>query len=244
MRRSMLTLMAALLAAIALLASPAIAPAQEGHGETADTHAGETHADPAQAGDDAHADDHAAGDGHDDHAGHDKGTVIPGIKQGVPMMLATFLVFGIVFLLLWKLAWPPIVKGLEERDRKILEGLEASKRALAQADEMKERYEAQLTEARSEAQRILAETKARQAEFTAELRSKADAELSRMREKAQKDIDAARRVAVNELYAEAARLATLMASKILEREVSEQDQARLVEQALKEFEASRKASNN
>ena len=173
-----------------------------------------------------------------------KGTVIPGIKAGVPMMLATLLVFGIVFFLLWKFAWPAIVKGLDERDRKILEGLEASKRALAQADEMKERYEAQLTEARSEAQRILAETKARQAEFTAELRSKADAELSRMREKAQKDIDAARRVAVNELYAEAARLSTLIAGKILEREVSEQDQARLVEQALSEFEASRKAANN
>ncbi len=173
-----------------------------------------------------------------------KGTVIPGIKPGVPMMLSALLVFGIVFFGLWKFAWPAIVKGLEERERKILEGLEASKRALAQADEMKERYESQLTEARSEAQRILAETKARQAEFTAELRSKADAELSRMRERAQKDIDAARRVAVNELYAEAARLATMMASKILEREVSEQDQARLVEQALSEFEASRNASNN
>lgn len=175
---------------------------------------------------------------------HEKGTVIPGIKQGVPMMISALLTFGIVFFLLWKFAWPPIVKGLEERDRKILEGLEASKRALAQADEMKERYEAQLTEARSEAQRILAETKARQAEFTAELRSKADAELTRMREKAQKDIDAARRVAVNELYAEAARLSTLIAGKILEREVSEQDQARLVEQALSEFESSQKASNN
>lgn len=178
-----------------------------------------------------------------DEAGQ-KGTVIPGIKQGVPMMIATFLVFGIVFFLLWKLAWPPIARGLEERDRKILEGLEASKRALAEADAMKERYESQLTEARGEAQRILAETKARQAEFTAELRSKADAELSRMREKAQKDIDAARRVAVNELYAEAARLSTFMATKILEREVNEQDQARLVEQALSEFESGRRASDN
>lgn len=175
---------------------------------------------------------------------HDKGTVIPGIKQGVPMMLATFIVFGLVLFLLWKFAWPAISKGLEERDRKILEGLEASKRALAEADAMKERYESQLTEARGEAQRILAETKARQAEFTAELRSKADAEIARMRERAQRDIDAARRVAVNELYAESARLATLMASKILEREVSEQDQTRLVEQALSEFESSRKASNN
>ncbi len=240
MRRSMLTLLATLLAAIALLASPAPAPAQDGHGEPADTHAGDTHADPAHAGEDAHAAEGA----HDDHADHPKGTVIPGIKQGVPMMLATFIVFGLVLFLLWKFAWPPISKGLEERDRKILEGLEASKRALAEADAMRERYESQLTEARGEAQRILAETKARQAEFTAELRSKADAELSRMREKAQKDIDAARRVAVNELYAEAARLATLMASKILEREVSEQDQSRLVEQALSEFEANRRASDN
>ncbi|UYV13317.1 MAG: F0F1 ATP synthase subunit B [Phycisphaera sp.] len=178
-----------------------------------------------------------------DEAGK-KGTVIPGIKQGVPMMIAALLVFGIVFFILWKFAWPPVAKGLEERDRKILEGLEASKRALAEADAMKERYESQLTEARGEAQRILADTKARQAEFTAELRSKADAEIARMRERAQRDIDAARRVAVNELYAESARLATLMASKILEREVSEQDQTRLVEQALSEFESGRKASNN
>lgn len=177
-------------------------------------------------------------------AADDKGTVIPGIKQGVPMMISALLTFGIVFFFLWKFAWPAISKGLEERDRKLLEGLEASKRALAQANEMKERYESQLTEARGEAQRILAETKARQAEFAAELRTKADAELTRMRERAQKDIDAARRVAVNELYAEAARLATLMASKILEREVGEQDQARLIEQALREFQAGQQALNN
>lgn len=175
---------------------------------------------------------------------HPKGTVIPGIKQGVPMMISALLVFGIVFFMLWKMVWPKIVSGLAERDRKILEGLEASKRALAQATEMKERYEAQLTEARGEAQRILAETKARQAEFAAELRTKADAELARMRERAQKDIDAARRVAVNELYAQAARLSTMIAGKILEREVNEQDQARLIEQALGEFQSSHKASNN
>lgn len=236
MRRSMLSLLAALLATFAMLGMPAISAAQDGHGSEPAV----GHADPDHLDEDH---DHADAAAHDASA-HPKGTVIPGIKQGVPMMIATFLVFGLVFFLLWKFAWPPIAKGLEERDRKILEGLEASKRALAQADAMKERYESQLTEARSEAQRILAETKARQAEFTAELRSKADEEIARMRERAQRDIDAARRVAVNELYAEAARLATLMATRILEREVGEQDQARLVEQALSEFEASRRASNN
>ncbi|MEO1008027.1 MAG: F0F1 ATP synthase subunit B [Planctomycetota bacterium] len=174
----------------------------------------------------------------------EKGTVIPGIKQGVPMMIAALLTFGVVFFLLSKYAWPAISKGLEDRDAKILEGLEASKRALAEAEAMRERYEGQLSEARAEAQRILAETKARQQEFAADLKTKADAELNRMRERAQRDIDAARRVAVNELYAEFARLSTIMASRILEREVNEQDQARLVEQVLSEFEAGRQAANN
>jgi F-type H+-transporting ATPase subunit b len=55
-----------------------------------------------------------------------------------------------------------------------------------------------------------------------------------MRESATRNIEAAKRAALREIYSEAAVLSTTVAAKILEREVNEQDQHRLVEESLAE----------
>ena len=56
-----------------------------------------------------------------------------------------------------------------------------------------------------------------------------------MRERAMRDIESAKKTALAEIYAQGGSLATMMAAKILQREVSDQDQARLVEESLAEL---------
>lgn len=176
----------------------------------------------------------AAAPADDPHAG---GGVIPSPKAGIPMAIAAMVIFVIVLLLLQKTAWPKILGGLADREAKLREGIEASKRLKAEADQLREEYESKLAEARAEAQSMLAETKAQQQAFAAELRQKAEQDLTQMKERARRDIEAAKRAAVGEIYSEAADLATMVAGKILKREVSAGDQQRLVDESLAQLQA-------
>src|SRR5690606_1848374 len=94
-----------------------------------------------------------------------------------------------------------------------------------------------LAEARAEAKAMLEKTKSEQTALAAQLRAKADAELSDLRDRARQDIEAAKRAAVSELYTTSVALASQMASKILQREVSATDPQRLVEESLAELQS-------
>jgi F-type H+-transporting ATPase subunit b len=153
------------------------------------------------------------------------------------MSIAAILIFLTVFIILSRTAWPKILGGLADREAKLREGIEASKRLKAEADQIREQYESKLAEARAEAQTMLAETKAQQQAFAAELRAKAEQDLTQMKERARRDIDAAKRAAVGEIYSEAADLATMVAGKILKREVTTGDQQRLVDESLAQLQA-------
>lgn len=158
--------------------------------------------------------------------------------------LATFIaglvVFGVFAVLFSKLVAPKIVKGLADRENKIRSEIRAAEEARKQAGESLKQYEKSLAEARAEAQAILERTRADQQKFAAELRAKADAELAGMRDRAMRDIDAARREAMNDIYSQAVTLASEIAGKILRREVSPADHARLIEESIGELETVRR----
>ena len=163
--------------------------------------------------------------------------VIPPPMAGIPMSIAAIVVFIIVLFVLQRTAWPRILGGLADREAKLREGIEASKRLKAEADQIREEYQSKLAEARAEAQTMLAETKAQQQAFAAELRARAEQDLTAMKERARRDIEAAKRAAVGEIYSEAADLATMVAGKILKREVAAGDQQRLVDESLAQLQA-------
>lgn len=166
---------------------------------------------------------------------------VPTIPQGIVSAITAVVVFGIVLFILGTQVWPKITAGLDDRANKIRSEIEAAEAARAQAKAALEEYEKSLSEARAESQKMLDETKAQQAALAADLRAKADRELNTMRERAMRDIDTAKKAALSEIYAESVNLATAIAGKILQREVTVDDQNRLVEESLDELKA---AANN
>lgn len=221
-------------AGITLAVPATFALAQDSHGGqdahgAPDTHAGET------LGEELH--DVGAMHG----AGHEEVGAIPSVKQGVVTGLTAVVVFSLVLAVLMAKVWPAIARGLDEREAKIKGEIEAAAAARKQAAEALESYQQNLAEARAESQKMLEETRAQQQKLAADLKAKADAELTEMRDKARRDIEAAKRAALNEIYADAANLATAVAGKILSREVSAADNQRLVEESLNELQA---ASSN
>ena len=181
---------------------------------------------------DTHTDDAAHGD---DHASSGSASVIEDPKQGIIPGITAIALFLIVFGILKVKVWPMIVTGLDERNEKIVGEIAAAEDARMMAKEALNEYEKNLADARAQAQQMLEETKAAQGELAAQLKARAEVELNEMREKAKLDIDGAKKQAIDELYSESVNLATVMAGKILQREVSVNDEQRLMEESLAEL---------
>lgn len=184
-----------------------------------------------------------AADAADHAASHDGGGGANPVAVEVVPFISALVIFGITFFILAKFVWPKILKGLDDRERKIRDEINSAEEARARANEALKDYERSLADARAEANRMIEATKAEQARMAADLRGKAETEVNQMRESAMQSIEAAKRAALNEIYAEAATLATSVASRILEREVNEQDQQRLVDETVAGI-AARRSQNN
>ena len=82
---------------------------------------------------------------------------------------------------------------------------------------------------------MIAKAKADAKSAGEELRRQNETELASMKQRATRDIESAKQAAITELHAEATVLATAIAGKILQREISASDQQNLVEETLEEL---------
>lgn len=182
--------------------------------------------------------DHGA-NGHDaaGHADHETVGAMPSVKQGIATGITALVVFSLAAAFLGIVVWPKISKALQDREDKIRNSIEEAELAQAQAKKALEQYEKSLAQARAEAQKMLDDAKSQQQAIASELKLKSDAELTSMREKAKRDIETAKRAAIAEVHEHATELATRMASKILQREISQQDQSRLMNESLAELQS-------
>lgn len=165
-----------------------------------------------------------------------------GIEHSKSLDLANWLpgatalvVFLIAFTILALKVWPAISKGLDDRDQKIRDEIAGAEEAQRQAKAALAEYEENLASAREEANQMIAKARTDAKAVAEDLRSRIEADLAEMKARAGRDIEAAKHNAIIELHAEAATLASAVASKILEREISAGDQQRLVEASLQEL---------
>ncbi len=152
----------------------------------------------------------------------------------------TIVVFAIFFVLTAKFVWPHILKGLNERDQKLRDDLEAAEEARTQAKAALGEYEDELKKARTEAGEMIAKARQDAKAAAEELRANNTRELAEMKSAATTDINAAKKAAIGELHAEASNLAVAIASRILDREISTDDQQALVDESLAEMTGSAK----
>lgn len=170
-----------------------------------------------------------------DKGGHTELAPIPDKNAGLTTAITALVVFSITSVILLTVVWPKIAKGLDDRNAKIREEIEAAEMARKQAKDALEQYQNSLAQARAEAQKMLDQTRAQQAAMAEDLKKKADIELGQMREKAMRDIESAKKAAVGEIYAQAADLAGIMAGKILRKNISVDDQSRLIEETVSQM---------
>jgi F-type H+-transporting ATPase subunit b len=147
----------------------------------------------------------------------------------------TLLIFGLVVFILGRYAWGPILKGLQSREDFIRESLEKAQLDRQQAEARLREYEERLATSRAEATAIVDEARRDAEVVKRKIEADAHTEYEKMIERAKREIQLATDTATKDLYTLSARLATDMASRVLGREVTAQDQERLITESINEL---------
>ena len=158
------------------------------------------------------------------------------VEPGLGLMVWTLLVFLAAMALLWKLAFPKISEALDKRQRAIEESIDAAEQTRKEADEILAEYRERLAEARGQADEIVA--RARRTAEAAENETIADARAKReeMMAQTRRDIEAETRRAIQEIRNEVADLTVLATEKVTRKSLTDEDQRRLVEEALADLD--------
>jgi F-type H+-transporting ATPase subunit b len=160
------------------------------------------------------------------------------VSPNVGLMIWTLIAFLVALFVLRKWAWPAITEALDKRQRMIEESITTAERARAEAAALLEEYRARLREARHQSEEIVARARkaaeAHEREALEEARHKREELLAQTR----RDIEAETRRAIQEIRAEVADLTILATEKVTRKTLDEDDQKRLVEEALQELDFS------
>lgn len=151
------------------------------------------------------------------------------------IQMAAFLIF---VYLLWRFAVGPIVKVLDARQDKISESLMAAERMQQELRESAAKNEEVMAQARREAQELLNAARGNAEQIVSRANEEAGAKADEFLTRAQETLRQETAQARQQLRQEVADLAVNAAGKILRKEISADDQRKLIEETLAEDSAS------
>jgi F-type H+-transporting ATPase subunit b len=164
------------------------------------------------------------------------------ITPNVGLMVWTLVLFAISLFALWKLAFPAISAALDKRQKAIEDSIDHAEQVRKQADDILEEYRERLKDARAQGDEIV--SRARRAGETHERQSEEDAKAKRdqLMEQTRRDIETETRRAIQDIRREVADLTVQATEKVTRKTLTEEDQRRLVRDALSELDFSALAS--
>ena len=155
-----------------------------------------------------------------------------GVEWGTT--LVTLATFVILLALLKKFAWGPLKEVMDKRERDINKDIDDAEQAKINAQKLEEENRKTLKETQDEVQRILDDAKVQARKQHEEIIHEANVRANGMIETAQSEINSEKERALADINNQVSELSVLIASKVLRKEISEQDQKDLVEKYLKE----------
>ena len=145
-----------------------------------------------------------------------------------------WIAFLTTFFILSKVAWPGLAAKMEARELRIAEGLRKAEEAEARARELAEKQEQVLAEARQEAQKFLADARAAAENVKSDLLRATQEEIAAEKERAKREIALERNRAIDELRQAAVDLTLEASSRLLKREMRDDDHRRLAREVVEE----------
>lgn len=138
----------------------------------------------------------------------------------------------IIFLLYRFLLHNKVMDMLEKRRVAVNAEMDAAETARKEAEQAKADYDKRIQESKDEADKIVAAAVRRASDREAEIIADANADAARMKQQAQESIEQEKRRALNEVKDQISEVVVLAASKVCEKEISQKDNAELIESFL------------
>ena len=150
-------------------------------------------------------------------------------------LFAQLVVFFILGWFTMKFVWPPIVRALDERAKKISDGLAAADKAQVDLRVAERRAAEEMTKARDTVSELRAAAERQATSIIEQARAEAAAIVTQARQQAEAEAETASQSAKLALRADVATLAVAGASQILRREIDAKAHADLLSQLQSEL---------
>ena len=148
------------------------------------------------------------------------------------LMFWTFVVFIVLLVVLGKFVFPKITAAVEAREKALEDAIEGAKRDREAAAKALAEQQAQVEAARAEAQKLIVEGRQIGEKVRAQMIEETQQQQQQMLERARREIESEKTNAIAEMRREAIELAIAGASKVIEKNLDDQANRKIVESFL------------
>jgi len=163
----------------------------------------------------------------------------PLVQPDPGLFIWTIVVFLVLVFLLRKFAWGPLMAALDRRNAVIAGAVDDARKAKEELEGVRRDAAQVLAQARVEGQTIVSLARADAEQFRVAMREKAAAEAAALGRNAERQIQVETAKALAQIRREAVDLSVAIASKLLHRNISADDNAQLVEDTIRQIESLR-----
>jgi F-type H+-transporting ATPase subunit b len=163
----------------------------------------------------------------------------PLVQADPGLFIWTIVTFLVLLALLAKFAWKPLLAALDSRQETIRKSLDDAQQARQELERLNKESAEIVRTARVEAESIISQSRADGERLREEVKQKARAEADHIVRNAERQIQLETGRALQQIRREAVDLSVMIASKIIQRNISKEDNERLIDDALKQIEAPR-----
>ena len=149
-------------------------------------------------------------------------------------MLVMLFFFILLIYLVGKFAWGPVMDMMKKREDYIANEIEQAEKNRAEAEKASKEAVERLRQTKQEAQKIIEDARTAGLKQEQDIIEAAKKEAERIKQAAQEEIQNEKEKAIQALQDQVASLSVLIASKVIEKEISAQDQEKLIEEYIKE----------
>ena len=151
------------------------------------------------------------------------------------LIIWTIVTFVALLVVLRAVAWKPLLKMLDEREGRIQDALAQADRAQEEAQKALEENRSAMAKAQAEVQQSIAEGREAAQRVADEVRQRGEAEASQLLEQAQRTIRQEKEQAIQELRNRVADLAILAAGKVLDENVDDARNRKIVDDFIEQI---------
>lgn len=161
----------------------------------------------------------------------------PLVQPDPGLYIWTIVTFLVLLALLARFAWRPLLDALEKRQDAIRKSLDDARQAKQELERVQAESAKILAEARAQAGEIISRTRSDAAAFGEEMKQKARTDAEALVKHAERQIEMQTSRALETIRHEAVDLSVAIASKILRRDISKEDNERLIQDTLREMQS-------